>query len=79
MPGAMPDTQRRAVTRTPGAGGTPSAKRHRKQRTQPPEAVRERPHKRGREGPAPPPLPPKRACMQLQDTTRHGGAGTEVT
>ena len=49
---------RRAATRTPGAGGTPSAKRHKKQWTQPPKAVRERPHKRGRVDRAPPPPPP---------------------
>ena len=56
-----------AATRTPGSGGTPSAKRHRKQRMQPPEGVRERPHKQGRVDPAPPP-------PQSQEST-HAAAG----
>ena len=48
---------RRAAARILETGGTPSAKRHTKQRAQPLGPVREQPHKRGRVAPAPPPPP----------------------
>ena len=58
MPGPR-GGERRVAARTPGAGGTPSAKRHTQQQAQPLGARREQLHKRGRVGTTPPPPGPR--------------------
>ena len=67
---------RRTAAHTPGAGGTPSAKRLIHQQAWPPGFTRERPHKRGRVDATPPPA--NRMRRQSLSAARHGRAGTEV-
>ena len=57
---------RRAEAHTPRAGGTPSAKRHRRQRALALGPDRVRPHKRGRVDASPPPPLPRGCAVHRQ-------------
>ena len=72
---------RRAQAHPPGAGGTPSAKRRRRQRGLDTGPGRVRTHKRGRVDatPPPPPAAAKRRRCTPPGAAKHGRAGTEVT
>ena len=69
---------RQPEVRAPGAGGTPLAKRRKRQRALALGQDRMRPHKRGRVGATTPPSPAERMRRQPPGAARHGGAGTEV-
>ena len=70
---------RRAEAHPLGAGGTPSAKRHRRHQGLDAGPGRVRPHKRGRVDATTPPPPAKRRHCTPPGAARHGRVGTEVT